>query len=157
MLALRGRAVSMVALRGRAVSFFRNLEGLGFWVQGQGSSCSTQATPSPAQSPTPSFHSRTSSEVEGVSRVWRSGCRVPHGGARSFHQTSTCLAQLISGPYMVQIWSRNTPESRDNEILRPHRVIGRTCSSHVTASPSLAQSPTPSFYSNMSSCASAKT
>ena len=42
---------------------------------------------------------------------WASGRRVPHGGARTFHQTSTCLTQLAFYPCAVQIWSRNTLES----------------------------------------------
>ena len=32
---------------------------------------------------------------------------LPHGGIRPFHQKSTCLTELTSGPYVVQIWSRN--------------------------------------------------
>ena len=42
-----------------------------------------------------------------------------------FHQKSTCLAQLTLGPYVVQIWSRNTPESGVNETHVLHRVDGR--------------------------------
>jgi len=37
------------------------------------------------------------------------GCRVPHGGVRPFHQTSTWLTQSTLGPYGAQIWSRNPP------------------------------------------------
>jgi len=50
--------------------------------------------------------------------------RYPHGGVRPFHQKSTCLTQLTLGPYVVQIWSRNTPESGANETLVLHRVGG---------------------------------
>ena len=34
------------------------------------------------------------------------GLSIPHGGVRPFHQKSTCLTQLILGPYAVRIWSR---------------------------------------------------
>ena len=46
----------------------------------------------------------------------------PHGGVRPFHRKSTCIRQLTSGPYVVQIWSRTTPESGPNESLVLHRV-----------------------------------
>ena len=49
---------------------------------------------------------------------------LPHGGVRPFLQKSTCLTQLTLGPYEVQIWSRNTPESGVNETLVLHRVEG---------------------------------
>jgi len=41
----------------------------------------------------------------------------PHGRVQPFHQKSTCLMQSTLGPYEVQIWSRNTPESGPNETL----------------------------------------
>ena len=34
------------------------------------------------------------------------GRERPHGGPRPFHQKSNCLAQLNSGSYVVQSWSR---------------------------------------------------
>ena len=46
----------------------------------------------------------------------------PHGGVRPFHQMSTCLTQLTLGPYVVQTWSRNTPECGVNEMLVLHQV-----------------------------------
>ena len=49
----------------------------------------------------------------------------PHGGVRPVHQKSTCLTQLTLGPRVVQIWSRNTPESGPNETFVLHRVDGR--------------------------------
>ena len=42
----------------------------------------------------------------------------PHGGSRPFHQKSTCLTQLSLGPYLVQIWSRNTPKNRSQRNPR---------------------------------------
>jgi len=42
--------------------------------------------------------------------------RTPHGGGRPFHQKSTCLAQLILGPDVVQMGSRNPQIS---EATRP--------------------------------------
>ena len=47
----------------------------------------------------------------------------PHGGLRSFHQTSTCLTQLTLGPYVVQMRSRDTPRGGDDETLVVHRVV----------------------------------
>jgi hypothetical protein len=44
-----------------------------------------------------------------------------HNGLRPFYQKSNYLAQLILGPYLVQIWSRNTPESDPNALVI-HRV-----------------------------------
>ena len=38
-----------------------------------------------------------------------------HGGVRLFHRKSTCITRFILGRYVVQIWSRNTPESGPNE------------------------------------------
>ena len=46
----------------------------------------------------------------------------PHGGVRSVHQKSICLTQSTLGPYVVQLWSRNTSESGPNETLVLHRV-----------------------------------
>ena len=57
-------------------------------------------------------------------RVLRCGCYIqqttsssrysprPHGGVRPFHQKSTCIMQIMSGPSVVHIWSSNvkTPE-----------------------------------------------
>ena len=40
-----------------------------------------------------------------------------NGGIRPVHQKSTCLTQLSSGSYVVQIWSRSTPESE----VKSHR------------------------------------
>ena len=37
---------------------------------------------------------------------------ILHGGVRPFHQKSACLTQLTGGPYVVQSWSRNTPDFR---------------------------------------------
>jgi len=37
---------------------------------------------------------------------------APHVGLRPFHQKSTCITQLTAGPYLVQIWSRSTPQNR---------------------------------------------
>jgi len=50
------------------------------------------------------------------------GLRVPHGGVRPVHQKSTCITQLALGPYVVQIWSRNTLELGRNETLVLHRA-----------------------------------
>ena len=47
----------------------------------------------------------------------------PHGGVRPFHQKSSCLTQLTLGTYVVQIWSRNTPESGPNETFVLYRVV----------------------------------
>jgi len=44
--------------------------------------------------------------------------RHPHGGARPFHQKSTCLTQLTSGPYVVQIWSRNVRKSERTKLAK---------------------------------------
>ena len=54
--------------------------------------------------------------------------RVWHDGLRAFHQKSTYLNAIDSNlrPYVVQIWSRNTPGSGVNEIfvvLREDGVI----------------------------------
>ena len=54
----------------------------------------------------------------------RSASRYPHGGVRPFRQKSTCLTQLTSGPYVVPVWSRNTPGSVVNETCVLHRVDG---------------------------------
>ena len=43
---------------------------------------------------------------------------TPHGGARPFHQKTTCLTQSTSGPYVVQIWSRH---DRKSERTRPSK------------------------------------
>jgi len=37
----------------------------------------------------------------------------PHGGLRPFHQKSTHLTELTSGPYLVQIWSRYVQKQVD--------------------------------------------
>ena len=37
-------------------------------------------------------------------------------------QKSTCLKQLTLGPNVVQIWSRNTPNSGPNETFELHCV-----------------------------------
>jgi len=55
-------------------------------------------------------------------RAVRTGMGLAHGGVRPFHQKSTCLTQLILGPYVVQSWSRNTPKNSPNEALVLHRV-----------------------------------
>ena len=47
---------------------------------------------------------------------------VPHGGVPPFHQKPACLTQLTLGPYVVQIWSRQTPEPGPSESLVLHRV-----------------------------------
>jgi len=46
----------------------------------------------------------------------------PHGGSRPFHRKSTFLAQLILGPYVVQIWSRSVPISELSKKLWASRV-----------------------------------
>jgi len=51
-----------------------------------------------------------------------SGPDYPPGGVRPFRQKSTCPTQLILGPHVVQIWSRNTLELRGVETLVLHRV-----------------------------------
>jgi hypothetical protein len=51
----------------------------------------------------------------------------PHGGVRAFHQKTTCLTQLTLGPCVVQIWSRNTPESGINETLVLRQAGGTPC------------------------------
>ena len=48
-----------------------------------------------------------------------SSCQ-PRGGMRPYHQMSSCHMQFTSGPYVVQIWSRNTPEYVANETLAVH-------------------------------------
>ena len=48
---------------------------------------------------------------------------LPHGGVRPPHQKSTGLTQLTSGPYVVQIWSRNTPKFGPNETFVLHRMV----------------------------------
>ena len=50
------------------------------------------------------------------------GLRGLHGGAQPFHQKSPCLTRLTAGPYVVQIWSRNNPESGVNKTYVLHRV-----------------------------------
>jgi len=46
----------------------------------------------------------------------------PHGRVQPFHQKSTCLVESTLGPYVVQIWSRNTPKSGPNDTRVLHRV-----------------------------------
>jgi len=46
----------------------------------------------------------------------------PHGRVQPFHQKSTGLMHSTLGPYVVQIWSRNSPESGPNETLVLHQV-----------------------------------
>ena len=48
-----------------------------------------------------------------------------HGGVRPFHEKSTCTTQLTSRPYVVQIWSRNTPNFGPNETRVAYRASGR--------------------------------
>ena len=47
---------------------------------------------------------------------------APHGGVLPFHPKSTCLPQSTVGPYVVQIWSRDSPESSPNETFVLHYV-----------------------------------
>ena len=47
---------------------------------------------------------------------------APHGGVRPFHQKWTCLTRLTLGTFLVQIWSRNTPEYGVSKTLALHRV-----------------------------------
>jgi len=47
---------------------------------------------------------------------------LPHGGVHPFHQKSTCSTQLTLGPYVGQIWSRNSLELRGGETFVAHRV-----------------------------------
>ena len=60
----------------------------------------------------------------------------PHGGVRPFHQKSNCLTQSTLGPYVVYIWSRNTPEYGASKTLVLHRVDvqwfrgGLVCEAH---------------------------
>ena len=55
------------------------------------------------------------------------------GGVRPFHQKSTCLTQLTSGPYALQIWSRNTPNFSPNKtfVLRRAEVLNPFFSSCI--------------------------
>jgi len=46
----------------------------------------------------------------------------PHGGVPPFHQKSTCISQLFSGPYVVEIWPLDTLKNRGNETLELHTV-----------------------------------
>ena len=56
------------------------------------------------------------------------GCNAsPHGGVRPFHQTSTYLTQLTLGPYVVQIRSRNSPESGVDETLVNKWLASLSC------------------------------
>jgi len=48
----------------------------------------------------------------------------PRGGVRPFHQKSTCITQLTSERYVVQIWPRNTPNSGPSEPFELHCVGG---------------------------------
>jgi len=43
---------------------------------------------------------------------------LPHGGVRPSHQKSTGLTQLTLGPYVVQIWSRNTLKQAGRFVIR---------------------------------------
>ena len=42
---------------------------------------------------------------------------------RPFHQKSSCLTQLTLGPYVVQIWSRNTPQTGPEQVVHEVEVI----------------------------------
>ena len=49
--------------------------------------------------------------------TWWNGCQLlgglekPYGGLRPCHQKSSCITQLIEGPYLDQIWS-SCPQNR---------------------------------------------
>jgi len=55
------------------------------------------------------------------SGAWASN---PHGGLRPFHQKSTCLTQLTSGPYVVHISSRY---GRNFDPTKPAYPTVRVC------------------------------
>ena len=40
-----------------------------------------------------------------------------------FYQKSICLTQSTLEPYVVQIWSRNTPKTGPKETVVLHRVV----------------------------------
>ena len=47
----------------------------------------------------------------------------PHGGVRPFVRNSICITQSTGGPYVVQIWTRNTLTFRGNETRELQRVV----------------------------------
>ena len=52
----------------------------------------------------------------------------PHGGARPFHQKSTCLTQFTLGPYVLQIWSRDPcPRQRNSRTPPCDRAQASGC------------------------------
>ena len=58
-------------------------------------------------------------------QVLRCELQDPHGGLRPLHQRSTCITQLICGPFLVRIWPRggHVPlRIEGNESLVLHRV-----------------------------------
>jgi len=67
---------------------------------------------------------------EGICCPHSLGLRVPHSGVRPVHQKSNCITQLTLGPYVVKIWSRNTPESGPNETRVAKLVVGNPLPSH---------------------------
>ena len=76
---------------------------------------------------------------------------VPHGGVRPFHQKSTCITQLTSGPSMVQIWSRipqnsgraKPSNSTVRELAEPfwHICVKRLIFTSTKFSPLLKEGP----------------
>ena len=73
-------------------------------------------------------------------------CLLPHGGIRPFHQKSTCHTQLTLGPYVVQSWSRDAPESGPNETRVLYRVgCAGQGSPHVCVSGCLSRFRVPCF------------
>ena len=45
---------------------------------------------------------------------------------RPFHQKSSCLTQLTLGPYVVQIWSLNTPKTGPEQVVHEVEVVELT-------------------------------
>jgi hypothetical protein len=43
---------------------------------------------------------------------------LPHGGVRTVHQETTCLAQLTLGPQVMHSWSRYTLGGNELRVLR---------------------------------------
>ena len=65
------------------------------------------------------------SEEASLSNINTQDCRdgSPHGGLRAFHQSQLARTQLTFRLYVLQIWTRNTPDSGVNETLGVHRVV----------------------------------
>jgi len=65
-----------------------------------------------------------------------------HGGVRLFIQTSTCLTQSTSGPYVVQIWSRKV---RKSEPKKPSNSTEWTPRENLNTEPSRVDEPQRAF------------